>query len=66
MTGMNEVAAYLIKRKLGSFWPTAKVEVFGEDMDYRVKYEICGLSGVIEGYPQWLEVKSKIVKRLRW
>ena len=66
MTGMNNVAACLVSRKLRAFAPDARVAIQGADMDHRVYYELAGMSGVIEGYPQWCAVKRQIVKRLGW
>ena len=65
-TGINNVAACLISRKLRSFSKDAKTEILGDGMDHRVRFEVAGLSGVIENYPQWCAVKSEIVKRLGW
>ena len=66
MTGINNVAACLISRKLRAFSPDAKVAIQGDDMDHRVRFEVAGITGVIESYPQWCAVKMLIVKRLGW
>lgn len=66
MTGINNVAACLVARKLRAFSPDAKVAIQGADMDHRVYFELAGMSGEIESYPQWCKVKTEIIKRLGW
>ena len=66
MTGVNNVAACLVARKLRAFSPDAKIAIQGGDMDHRVFFEVAGIAGCVESYPGWLYYKMEIVKRLGW